>query len=198
MPVALLDETPLVPPAELGPYRRHDYLRLPDQPRYELIYGRFYSSPSPSRLHQVVVTLLWRLLDDIAETTGGAAYVAPLDTTLAEHSVVQPDVLYVGPDRRDVLQDRIVGAPSLVVEVLSSGTTRRDRGEKLRLYAESGVQEYWIVDPTERQIELLVNRDGAFVVMLPQGRAYRSPVLPEIRLDLERLWAELERRLHRG
>jgi Uma2 family endonuclease len=186
---------PLVLPVGLGPHRRADYLRLPDEPRCELLYGRFYVSPAPTVLHQVLVTLLGRLLDEIAQGSGGLALVAPVDVALADHSVVQPDLVYVGPARRAVTAERLEGAPDLVVEVLSKGTTRRDRGEKLRLYAESGVQEYWIIDAVERQVEFLVQRNGEFVVVVPSGREYRSPVLPEIRLDLLELWAAVDRRI---
>lgn len=195
MSVVAVEEIPLVPPAGLGPYRRDDYLRLPDEPRYELIYGRFYLSPSPSIPHQVLVTALWMLFDRIAQETGGFAVVAPMDVTLAAHSVVQPDVVYVAAERRGIIHERLEGAPSLVVEILSPGTVRRDRGEKLRLYAESGVEEYWIVDPTERQIEFLVRRGEDFVVDLPSGSEYRSRALPEVRFDVEAFWESVERRL---
>ena len=195
MSVALLDESPLAPPAELGPYRRRDYEALPDEPRCELILGRFYSSPSVSPLHQIVVALLWKHLDHLAQRSGGLALAAPLDVFLADHSVVQPDVLYASASRRNLVGERIEGAPDLLVEVLSRGTARRDRGEKLGLYAEAGVREYWIVDPEERQIELLVNEEGRFVVSLPIGGEYRSPALPEIRLDLAGFWREVADRL---
>ena len=189
-----LEEVPLTPSRDLGPYRRGDYLALPDEPRHELIYGRLYVTPSPVLLHQIAVTLLARLLDEVAERTGGLVVVAPMDVTLTDHSVVQPDLVYVTRERRGVLGERVEGAPSLVVEVISPGTARRDRGEKLKLYAESGVDEYWIVDVGERQIEHLVRRGDAFVVDLPDGPTYRSPVHPELVLDVERFWADVSRR----
>jgi Uma2 family endonuclease len=195
MAVALLKEPPLSPDSGLGPYRRADYEALPDEPRCELIFGRFYLSPSPSLLHQTVLILLLRCLDDIAMKTGGRLFVAPLDVHLMDHSVVQPDLLYVSAARREILRERIEGAPDLVVEILSPGTARRDRGQKLALYADSDVREYWIVDALERQIEFLVNEGGRFVVALPQGDEYRSGVLPEIHLDLSVLWKKVDERL---
>ena len=197
MAVALLKEPPLALPADLGPYRRRDYATLPDEPRCELIFGRFYLSPSPSAMHQVVVLLLSRLLDEIADASGGLALPAPLDVHLAEHSVVQPDVMYVSASRREIVRERLEGAPDLVVEVLSPGTSRRDRGEKLRLYSQAGVREYWVVDPAERQIEFLANREGDFVVVLPAGETYRSPAVPEIRLSLAEFWQRVDAKLGR-
>lgn len=195
MAVALLKEPPLIFPQDLGPYRREDYEALSDEPRCELIFGRFYLSPSPSVLHQVVVLLLWRFIDEIALAAGGLALAAPLDVELADHSVVQPDVIYISAARRGILGERVGGAPDLLVEVLSPGTARRDRTEKLSLYAQSGVREYWIVDPVERQIEFLVNRDGRFVVALPSGPVYQSEVMPEVRLDLAAFWRKAEEKL---
>ena len=193
--MALLKEPPISPDSDLGPYRRGDYEALPDEPRCELIFGRFYLSPSPSLLHQTVLILLLKRLDDIAMATGGRVFVAPLDVTLADHSVVQPDVLYVSAARRAILHERVEGAPDLVIEILSPGTARRDRGQKLALYAGSDVREYWIVDAVERQIEFLANEGGRFVVTLPEGDEYRSRALPEIHLDLPVFWKQVEERL---
>lgn len=191
MTVALLTEVPLAPAEELGPYRRRDYETLPDERRCELIYGRLYVSPSPNPRHQVVVAAAWAALHGIARATGGIAFVAPLDVVLADHSVVQPDVCYLTAGNRGIVGERLEGSPDLVVEVVSPGTSRRDRGEKLALYAETGIREYWIVDPTERQIEFLVNEAGRFVVALPAGPEYRSRAMPEIRLDLLAFWKDV-------
>jgi len=190
MSVALLEDTPLVSPSELGPYRREDYEALPDEPRCELIRGRFYLSPAPSLLHQIVAMSLARHFIDIAEATGGLTVVAPVDVPLASHSIVQPDVIYVTAARRRIViaGSRIEGVPDLVIEVLSPGTRRRDRGEKLTVYVESAAREYWIVDPEARSIEFLVNEDGRFVVAVPAGSLYQSAVIPEVRLDLVVLW----------
>lgn len=195
MNFALLEETSLVEPTELGPYRQRDYLALPDEPRCELLYGRFYLSPSPVPLHQMVVSVISRVLEDIAEGSGGITFFAPLDVFLADHSIPQPDVIYISKGRRSILGERLEGAPDLLIEVLSPGTARRDRLQKLNLYLESGVREYWLVDPKARQIEFLVNEGGRFVVVQAAGREYHSPALPEIRLDLLALWTKVDQRL---
>ena len=195
--IEILRESPLSPSSELGPFRKPDYLALPDQPRCELIRGRIYVMTSPTYRHQVAIGLLWRRLEDIADRSGGAAAGAPLDVTLADHSVVQPDVIYVSPSRLSVIEERIEGAPDLLVEVLSPSTARLDRGEKLKLYAESGVREYWLVDHAACSIEFLVNREGRFQVALPVDDFYRSAELPELELDLAELWRQLDRPLVR-
>ena len=139
MSVTLLEQPPPTLHRKLGPYRRADHAALPDEPRCELIFGRFYLSPSPVPLHQFLVTRIWRTLDDLAERTGGLALVAPMDVHLADHSVVQPDILYISPARRRILQTWIEGAPDLVVEILSTSTASRDQIHKLSLYAQSGI-----------------------------------------------------------
>jgi len=191
MTVELLTEDPLAPPADLGPYRRKDYDALPEQPRCELLFGRLYLTGSPTLWHQVVASYLWRHLEGIAVAAGGYASIAPLDVAFADHSVVQPDVIYVSPQRLGILEVRIEGAPDLLIEVLSPASSRRDRGEKLSLYAQTGVREYWIVDPGTRQIEFLVNEAGRFIVALPVAGVYRSQQLPEVHLDLARFWLEV-------
>ncbi len=195
MTVEILREDPLFPFAEPGPLRKQDYLVLPDEPRCELIFGRLYLIPPKTVEHQTVALLLARDLHQIARQTAGLAVIAPFDVTLADHSVVQPDVIYVSATRLEIVERRIEGAPDLLVEVLSPGTSRRDRNEKLKLYAESGVREYWIVDSIERQIEFLVNDSGTFHVALPVDDRYRSAALPEVELDLGELWRQLDRDL---
>ena len=146
------------------------------------------------RLHQLLVMRIWRILDDLAEAVGGEALAAPMDVHLADHTVAQPDVLYVSPERQEILQTWIEGAPDLVVEVLSPSTARMDRLLKLNRYAEGGVREYWLVDPAARTIEFYVNDGERFVVHAQDGGSWTSPAVPGIELDIDGLWAAVERK----
>jgi len=183
-------------PAELGPYREGDYARLPDEPRCELLYGHLVVNPSPNLRHQRVLGALNDLLRRYAGENGGQVFFAPLDVRLAEHSIVQPDLIYVSQQRRDVLQERIFGAPDLVVEVLSPSTARRDLGAKLRLYAEAGIAEYWVIDPANRTCELLTRQDGgegpAFRLLPPESGIHRSRALPGLAFDSAAFWSEID------
>ena len=178
--------------AALGPSRQRDYDRLAEQPRYELLLGKLVPAPSPSLWHQTVVSFLWRHLQRIASQARGRAFTAPLDVVLADHSVVQPDVIYVSAGRTCILRDRVLGVPDLLIEVLSPGTVRRDTGEKMSLYALSGVPEYWLVDPTARRFDFLVNESGRFVPPASLAGRYTSSRLPEIHLDVAELWREID------
>jgi Uma2 family endonuclease len=192
MSTSLLTEAAL--PA-LGPYRVRDYDQLPDQPRHELVFGRLYVTPSPFPRHQVVSHVLGQLLGRIADAADGLVLHAPLDVVLADHSVVQPDLLYFSAARVPNLSQRIEVAPDLVVEVLSSSTARFDRTKKRNLYAFSGVKEYWLVDQERRQIEFLINEAGSFVTAAPVAGRYRSPATPEIELDVSQLWQAVDAKL---
>lgn len=197
MTVTMLDRPPRTLQARLGPYRRGDYMTLPDEPRCELIRGRFYLSPSPVLIHQIVVGYLHRLFLDAADRTGGTAVMAPMDVHLFDHSVVQPDVLYVSPRRDDIVRDWMEGAPDVVVEVLSPSTASRDRVHKLNLYSAAGVREYWIVDPRQRRVTFLVHDGEGFAEQPLPDAAYRSAAAPEIELDINALWAAVDRRFPR-
>jgi Uma2 family endonuclease len=140
----------------------------------------------------VMVTVLLGRLREVARAAGGFVVPAPVDVVLAEHTVVQPDLLYIASGRLGIVRERIEGAPDLVVEVVSPATARRDRGEKLKTYAEAGVREYWLAEPATRQIDFLVNRGARFEVALAVDGVYRSEALPEITLDLAELWREVE------
>ncbi|GAC1401046.1 MAG: Uma2 family endonuclease [Vulcanimicrobiaceae bacterium] len=135
-------------------FNRADLERMPDdRNRYEVIDGVLVVSPSPNVAHQTVVVRLTIQLGAFAATTGGATFVAPLDVVLGEEDVVQPDVMYLAPDRLSAIGEKnVTGAPSLVIEVLSPSSYDTDPGEKRDLYARYGVPEYWIVDPRTHTI----------------------------------------------
>jgi Uma2 family endonuclease len=196
----ILLESPVAPPTGLGPYRRSDYDRLPDdQPRCELISGRLYAAPTPWAMHQAVLGCLLNRMDWLDESSSGLLFYLPRNVALADHSVVQPDVSYISAFRLGIVQERgVEGVPDLLVEIVSLETSRRDRGEKLLLYAECGVPEYWIVDPDARTIEFLVNHSGTFVASPPSASEYQSPRLPEVRFDVGEFWRLVDRTLSRA
>jgi Uma2 family endonuclease len=179
------------PYVESGPYRAADYWQLPEGTPVELLRGRFMMSPSPIPLHQIVIGRLNRILQKAELADGGLALLAPMDVVLADDTVVQPDLLYIAKDRRIIVQNRIEGPPDLVIEVLSPATERRDRLEKLDLYARYQVAEYWMVDPKMQLFEFLINQQGRFVIMTPNGGQYQSSRLPNIEIDLVSFWQEV-------
>jgi Uma2 family endonuclease len=182
------------PYVSAGPYRAADYWQLPEGEPIELIHGRFVVSPAPLSVHQIVAAFLTELFVGIARRSGGIALPAPMDVILSDETIVQPDVIYIAAGRRAILRKQVEGPPDLVVEIIS-GTARRDRVEKLDLYARYGVAEYWIVEPQSQLIEFLINENGRFVVQSPANDRYQSPRLPEVEIRLADFWREVSERL---
>jgi Uma2 family endonuclease len=182
------------PFSDVGPYRAADYWQLPEGEPVELIRGRFVVSPSPNVLHQTIVGILFELLLATAKKTGGKAILSPMDVILSDDTILQPDLLYIAKSRRQIIKQRVEGAPDLVIEIVS-GTSRRDRVEKLDLYAKYGVAEYWIVDPQSQHIEFLINESGRFVVESPANDRYQSRRLPEIEIEIASFWHEVDQQM---
>jgi Uma2 family endonuclease len=155
---------PLVGPPQ-GRWTYADYAALPDDGnRYEIIAGVLYMTPAPGTGHQSVSARLVTFLVTHVEFAGlGRVFAAPVDVELAPDTVVQPDIVVILSANLDrITPSRIIGAPDLVVEILSPGTAGYDRREKQDAYARAGVGEYWIVDPGAQTVELLTLDQGGY------------------------------------
>jgi Uma2 family endonuclease len=189
--------TAFSPFSDVGPYRAADYWQLPEGAPVELIKGRLVVSPSPNILHQTIIGLLLDRLMAAAKKSGSRAIVSPMDVTLSDDTILQPDLLYVAKARRAIIKERVEGAPDLVIEIIS-GSARRDRVVKLDLYARYGVSEYWIVDPISQQIDFLINENSRFVLQSPANDRYQSPRLPEVEVQLADFWREVDQQMSNG
>lgn len=150
------EDTMATQPARSG-WTYAEFARLPDDGnRYEVIAGEVHMTPSPRPLHQEVVMKLGHVLRHFAERHGlGWVVQGPIDVLLGEGDYLAPDIVFVRRERLGIVTDRgVEGAPELVVEVISDSTGRRDRGIKRERYALFGVQQYWVVDPASKQIEV--------------------------------------------
>ena len=139
-----------------------EFRDLPEgPPYYQLVEGELFMSPSPERFHQnIILNLAVILRHYLAEHRIGKVYVAPLDVYLTELNVFEPDLVFVSQERAGILGRWIEGAPDFVAEVLSPSTIRLDR-RKAKIYAGSGVEEMWLLDPIEKRIEqYLLQKDA--------------------------------------
>jgi Uma2 family endonuclease len=118
--------------------------------------------PAPGHRHQQLVGRIYRVLAGQVDEKGlGEVNIAPFDVILSDDTVVQPDLLVVMTENLGIIApEGVRGAPDLVVEVLSPGTAKRDRGIKRHLYGRHGVREYWIIDPDGLTVEVAVNQGG--------------------------------------
>jgi Uma2 family endonuclease len=180
--MSLLEERLMVTPAFTGrPMTIDDLATLPDDGnRYEVIGGELFVSPAPSLRHQYLVGELFKQLSGhVNDQRLGVVFAAPVEVQLSPHDVVQPDVVVVLRHRLDRLQElRIVGAPDLVIEVISPGSRGTDLVRKAALYASHEVQEYWVVDPEAESILVQAHQEGRFVPVAGHGGRLRSRTLP--------------------
>jgi Uma2 family endonuclease len=174
-----------------GQWTYEDYCRLPnDGWIYEVIEGELYISPARQTRHQRSGGRIFALFLNFAEEQdAGEPYISPIDVILPGLATpVQPDVIFVSKERSEIIkEDRIEGAPDIVVEVLSPGNWLVDRREKFRVYAKAGVREYWIVDPKVRTIELFCLRGSTYALIGKNGvgETVRSEVLPGFEVKVE-------------
>ena len=140
-----------------------DYSSWPENERWELIDGVAYDmSPAPSRKHQEISFELAGLLREYLKGKTCKAFAAPFDVLLPNYplgnvdeinTVVQPDILVIC-DPSKLIDKGCLGAPDLIVEILSPSTSKKDLNEKFQLYEKHGVKEYWVVDPGNKYIQV--------------------------------------------
>lgn len=193
---------PVAPPQsaqsapEQGRWTYEDWLRLPDDGfRYEVLNGELFLSAPPNRFHQKCSGKLFARMLFHAEKNGlGEVYTSPIGVRLPGQQVpVQPDLLFVAKSRCSILgKDYIEGAPDLVVEVLSPSNWPYDRREKFQAYQAAGVQEYLIVDPRARTVEIFALEDGSYALTasLRPGDTVRSAVLAGFEIAVDEIFAE--------
>ncbi len=175
-----------------------DYRGLDDDQRYEVLRGQLLMVPASGRSHQRIITRLGSLFDTYVAAKGlGECFHAPFDVYLSDDTVVQPDFTFVAADRVDdiVKSHGVVGAPDLVVEVLSPSTASRDRGEKRAAYAQAGVQWFLIVDPEVQTVEVFsLGSDGRYewVDTSSGSETLTIELFVELSIPLEEVWPEAD------
>jgi Uma2 family endonuclease len=173
-----------------------DFVNFPDDGRrHELIDGEHFVTPAPVARHQrVSIRLATALYAFVEQRTLGEVFTAPFDVILSRHDVVEPDLLFVSNERRDIVRDWVYGAPDLVVEILSPSTRRTDEIGKRQLYDRFDVREYWLVDPDNHSLTVYRRvADGSFPRVAELAAAdddrLQTPLLPGFSMTLRELFA---------
>ena len=141
-------------------YEEYKNLVNSSDQRYELIDGEIYLLSSPSFRHQIVVKEIAGHFYNYFKGKPCQSLTAPLDVRLygyatkfeEDPNVVQPDIVVICDEDKVDKDNKYVGIPTLIVEVLSPSTKGKDMAVKLHLYMKSGVVEYWIVDLENKTI----------------------------------------------
>jgi Uma2 family endonuclease len=161
-------------------YTYADYLSWADDVRRELIDGFINMMAGTNRFHgKVSNNITWYLESMVRQYKGDCeVYTAPIDVLLPKngetdsnkiYDVVQPDIFVVcGGWKGD--ENAFLGAPDMVIEILSSSNRKNDLIKKFHLYEKSGVREYWIADPKVKTLTVyIMQEDGEF----DDGEAYK-------------------------
>lgn len=180
-------------------YTYQDYLRWPDDIRYELLDGVPFMMSAPSTLHQRVIRELVRQIGNFLVGKSCEVFPAPFDVCLAVtdaaddqiSNVVQPDISVIC-DSHKIHDKGCKGAPDWIIEVLSPSTASRDLIYKLRQYERYGVHEYWVVHPVDRvvmmwQLSADTGRYGAVLIEETQG-TQASGLFPDLVLEWDVLF----------
>ena len=182
-------------------YTYADYFKWHFDERVELIKGKIFKmSPAPSRSHQEISLAITLILGNYLKGKPCKMYTAPFDVRLprttkddaAIYTVVQPDICVICDLSK--LDDRgCVGAPDIVVEILSPGNNKKELRNKYEVYQEAGVKEYWIIHPSERTfLKYSLDEEGLFQPskLLISGDELTSVVLPGFIMNLDEIFEE--------
>lgn len=167
-----------------------DYLLFPDDGKWrEFINGRPYVNASPVPPHQRVIAALMIELYSQLTPHGHTVLTAPINVQLSESDVVVPDLVVVASDNDIITDTRIIGAPDVIVEIRPPSTRKNDGSLKRRLYEQTGVPEYWIVDPDAHSVTVLRMKDGRYGSAEPSSDELTTTIGPTpVAVDLKKIW----------
>lgn len=181
-----------------GTYSYASYLRWKFDERVELIKGSVFPMGAPATKHQVCIGDIFVVLYQFLKGKQCRVFISPFDVRFPDGSladqdvftVLQPDICVVC-DHRKIDEKGCIGAPDIVVEVLSPGNNRKELNFKFKVYEESGVREYWIVNPrAQTLLKYVLSEKGVFILGKPAEVAgtFTSDVLPGFCLDIKELF----------
>ncbi len=184
-------------------YSYADYLKWKFEERVELIRGRTMKMTAPNRKHQDISRELMFCFTSFLKEKKCKAYNAPFDVRLPRKikstneeifTVVQPDVCIICDFTK--LDDKdCIGAPDLVIEILSPGNSKKEIRLKYEVYEGAGVKEYWIINPVEENVAVLVlNVSGKFegARLYATGDIIYSNTVPGLTVDLSDIFQNNE------
>jgi Uma2 family endonuclease len=183
-------------------YSYANYLNWLFPERVELIKGKIFKmSPAPSSVHQEVIGNIFLKLGNFLKKQPCKVYVSPFDVRFPKDSnndkaiftVLQPDICVIC-DRSKIDARGCIGAPDLVVEVLSPGNSKMELLNKYKVYEEFGVKEYWVVSQSDQNILIYtLNEEGKFQPskIFTLSEKITSSVLPGFELALDDVFEDL-------
>ncbi len=169
-----------------------DYLKTPEGGKFQLIAGEILEMTSPSLYHQeILLNIISEFRHFLLKNKIGKVFVAPLDVYFSDTEVYQTDILLLlNESFSKMKENKIEGAPDLVVEVLSPSTAYYDLKHKKSIYEKQGVKEYWIVDPMEKSVEIFENISGKFNSLgeFSKSDSIKSKLISGLEVGLESIF----------
>jgi len=184
-------------------YTYADYLTWTMDEMVELIKGKvFKMNAAPKRVHQKVSIKIGSAFEVFLKNKKCEVYVAPFDVRLPIASrkknadiqtVVQPDICIIC-DSSKLDEAGCIGAPDLIIEILSKGNNKKELKYKYEVYEESGVKEYWIIHPDEQTLLIYTLEKGKYIPskLFTTGDEITTPILPGFVLNLDEVFADIE------
>ncbi|MEB3074712.1 Uma2 family endonuclease [Capnocytophaga gingivalis] len=175
-----------------GVYTYADYVLWNIKERLEIIKGKIFRLDTPDVSHQRISGNLIGEFYNYFKGKSCKLFAAPFDVVFKnekgiEDSVVQPDICVVCDSKKLENDKRCLGAPDLIIEILSPGNTKKEMRYKYELYEEAGVYEYWVVRPIDKEITQFVLENGKYRALPPiiEGDRISSAKFPELTVATE-------------
>ena len=183
-------------------YTYADYLKWPENERWEIIDGTAYDmTPAPSTFHQRISRRFLTIFENFLKGQKCEVFAAPFDiilpatdeTELESQTVVQPDISIIC-DKNKIKENGCVGAPDLIIEILSPATSKKDMTVKFELYEYHKVKEYWLVHPEDKyamvfKLDSKTNRYGRPDIYLQKAKI-KVGVLKGLSIKLDDVFKE--------
>ncbi|WP_154854985.1 Uma2 family endonuclease [Cyclobacterium xiamenense] len=197
------DDTVNEPDLEYTNYSYADYLTWQMEEVVELIRGKIFkrAAAAPRRIHQRISAKLLARLYVFLEDKPCQVYDAPFDVRFPKaskadhkiHDVVQPDICVIC-DTEKLDERGCIGAPDLIVEILSPSNSKTELKHKFELYESNGVREYWIIHSETQDLLIYSLIDGKYVpsILFTSGHVVESKVIKGFKLDLEEFFGDIE------
>lgn len=158
-------------------------------------------TPAPNLYHQDISASISNEIFNYLKGKSCKVYTAPFDVRLPRggntsdkiYTVVQPDICVIC-DLSKLDKRGCVGAPDIVVEILSPGNNQKEVRNKYEIYEESGVKEYWLVSPQDKTFLIYILVDGHYQASRPlaEGDLVTTSILPGFELNLQTVFEGIE------
>lgn len=171
-------------------YTIEDIYNLPEGQRAELIDGQLYNMIPPGRIHQKLVSEFTQLLGQYVKSHNGSCEVYPapfaVNLTADDKTYVEPDISIIC-DKNKLTDKDCSGAPDFIIEIVSPSSRKMDYSTKNTLYFESGVREYWIVDPAKQRTTIYQYEVDAAPTIIPFNQEIQAGIYKDLKIIIDEL-----------